>query len=60
MRPEWIIYKNEERIGQAVTWHRALDIVVKQEGLFHVDLWLSDYEVKFRQDDVYYKIIKER
>lgn len=60
MKPEWVIYKNDQRIGQAVTWHKALDIAVQVDAL-------SQYEVKQFSNIVYvyshltiYKIVKER
>lgn len=64
MKPEWVIYKNEQRIGQAVTWHKALDILVKQEklSLFTVSKFQQVYFV----NDLTYtqtatlKIVKER
>lgn len=33
MRPEWVIYKNDIRIGQAVTWHKALDVLINGEKI---------------------------
>lgn len=33
MKPNWTIFKNDRAIGQAITWHKALDILVIQEGL---------------------------
>ncbi len=31
--PEWTIYKDDRAIGQAKTWHGALDALCKAEGL---------------------------
>lgn len=61
MKPEWVIYKNEQKIGQAVTWHKALDILVKQEGLvgFECAVNASFVSVLLRQEGLIYKIIKE-
>lgn len=59
-KPEWIIYKDDQRIGQAVTWHKALDILVKQEGIRNTQIDINT-EIVFVQGGVgYFKIVKER
>jgi hypothetical protein len=62
MKPEWIIYKNEERIGQAITWHKALDILLKQEGItkFAIHMYTGAVFVESECGKQRYKIIKER
>lgn len=65
MKPEWVIYKNDERIGQSVTWHGALDVLVKQEGLteMHVSKLNAVVFVYFQIESEFntiYKIVKER
>lgn len=32
-RPEYIIYKGTERIGQAITWHHALNFLLCAESI---------------------------
>ena len=66
-RTEWIIYKNEQKIGQAITWHKGLDILVKQEGLSQVHLCINSNIITFvTQKESFsdqlnrYKIVKER
>ena len=61
MRPEWIIYKNEQRVGQALTWHQALDILVKSEGLSRYEVVHSVAEfISIKSSDKLYRIVKER
>ena len=60
MKPEWVIYKNNMRMGQAVTWHRALDVLVKQEGIksFRVEVFQERVFVVSNNES--YKLVKER
>lgn len=62
IKPEWIIYKEQRPIGQAVTWYRALDILVKLEGLdqFRVLKMAQLVTVEQINGMGYYKIVKER
>lgn len=60
--PQWTIYKNDFAIGQAKTWHKSLDILVKQEGLNDIGLMIySHFVIIFdhRLFHNHYKIQKE-
>lgn len=62
MKPEWIVYKNEQRIGQAITWHKALDVLIKQEPTDRYEI-IHHGQIIFINpaNRVYqYKIVKER
>lgn len=64
-RPEWIIYKNDHRIGQAISWHKALDVLVKQErlGEYTVKHYANNYivvTVRAIIETINYKIQNER
>lgn len=60
IKPEWIIYKEGQRIGQGITWHKALDVLIEQERLtsFYVDK-MSQY-ILINSGDFQYRIIKEQ
>ena len=62
MKPEYVIYKNNEKIGQAVTWHKALDILIIQEGLsnFRASFFQGIVLISQINNPQVYKIIKER
>ena len=62
MRPEWVIYKNEQRLGQSVTWHGALDVLMRAEGLttVEIDKYAQLVLVNRGSRDFNYKIVKER
>lgn len=36
MKPQWIIYKNDFAIGQAITWHKALSNLCITEHLDNI------------------------
>ncbi len=61
-RPQWTIYKNDQPIGQAVTWHKALDILMFTCGIIHVEVtrYPGIYIVKEYNKTDNYKIVKER
>lgn len=67
MKNQWTIYKNHQAIGQAVTWHKALDILVKQEGIngFHVNIYnqyifINEHTaITNPPPKIHYRIIKE-
>lgn len=61
--PEWVIYKNQDRLGQALTWHKALDNLVKQANLLTFRVWRqNETQIVFVETDGrdQYKIQKER
>lgn len=60
--PEWILYKEQNKIGQAKTWSRALEILCKLEGLNQFKVLLFGHIITVEQIDGfgYYKIVKER
>lgn len=64
MKPEWVIYKNDIRIGQAITWHKALDILIKTECIQSIQFIQYITSGLIVLVDVHtnknYKIIKER
>lgn len=62
MKPEWVIYKNGQRIGQAITWHKALDILIKQEKLNFLVLnsYSKAHFIKTTDQSNCYKILQER
>lgn len=62
MRPEWVIYKNEQRVSVAISWHKGLDVALKLAGVscYSVELWVSQVKVKFNFKNDKYEIIKER
>lgn len=62
MKPEWIIYKNDQKIGQAVTWYKALDNLMKSEGFERCEIWgLAPFKsIKSLPFGHVYKIVKER
>jgi hypothetical protein len=65
MKPCFIVYKNDFRIGQGVSWHKALDVLCKQEGFTNINVTLFNniYFVRpiERAEELAprYKIIKE-
>lgn len=58
MPPEWIIYKNEVRLGQAKTWHKALANLVRQEFLTELGKVFIFHGIVIIEGG--YRIIKER
>lgn len=63
MKPEWIIYKNEQRIGQALTWYKAIDILIKQEKCTYLEIIKYSKYVSIRnksENSQTYKIVQER
>lgn len=63
MKPEWIIYKNEQRIGQALTWHKALDILIEQCKITKLTIYkysrlISIFTPDHELDN--FKIVKEQ
>lgn len=64
MKPEWIIYKDDQKIGQAVTWHKALDILIILENIdfFAVEGFKGIIFVRNNRElenPIRYKIVKE-
>ena len=62
MKPNWVIYKDQRPIGEAITWHKALDILVKLEQLEQFKILKLSQLVTVEQINRmgYYKIVKER
>ncbi len=64
-RPEWVIYKNGQRLGTAVTWHKALANLIDMEPLNQIRLFRYSPSFFVIEDilgtaNITYKIIKER
>lgn len=61
MRPEWVVYKNEQRIGQATTWHKTLSILIEQEKIsyFVVNKYTKYIQIN-NGSQFSYKIRQER
>lgn len=61
MKPNWVIYQRDFKIGEAITWYKALDVLVKQEELtsYEVTHNLPEY-ITITVKGNYYKIIRER
>lgn len=61
-KPCWVVYKNDQRIGQAITWHGALDIAIKHSGLNYIGLNCMKQYYSFVDVDNNdsYKIVRER
>ncbi len=63
--PEWVIYKNDQRLGHAITWHKALDNLLHMELIKHCkfekygDLFLI-FDLGDSEQINRYKIVKER
>lgn len=62
MRPQWVIYKNEQRIGQGISWHKSLDVLVRQEKLnyFSIDFFSRIVFIHNADKSQSYKIVKEQ
>lgn len=64
MLPEWNIYKNDQKIGQTITWHKGLDLLIRSQlmshfkvekyGQFYLIIPIGCEEINR------YKIVKER
>lgn len=61
--PEWNIYKNDYKIGQAKTWHKALGILIDLDniGTYSVIMTCGHISVHTHErPTARYRIIKER
>ena len=64
LKPEWKIYKNDQCIGQAVTWHKALYNLTQIENLNwytvedHNGILFINSE-QHNTQEIKYKILKE-
>lgn len=59
MRPEWKILSKSFPIGQAVTWHKALNLLVEKEKLvdFNIKIYAKQY-ITISSEGNQYIIIK--
>lgn len=60
--PTWNIYKNDNLIGQAMTWYKALYVLTTQENLTHYEVtkiagFITVWDLN--NNGFYYKIEKE-
>lgn len=63
IKPEWNIYKNDIKIGQAITWHKALSNLLKLDNIhkYTVEHYAKELLFIKNWDGIYiYKIVKER
>lgn len=60
-KPEYIIYKNNYSIGQAITWHGALNLLVIAENLhnYAVEHHAQGYISVISENNTY-RIVQER
>lgn len=62
LKPDWIVYKNDIAICNGITWHKALDNLIKHEGFMTIELGIYSKVVYIsNKDNMHrYKIVKER
>ncbi len=61
VKAEWVIYKNNQPIGQAETWYKALGNLVSIEGinLLRINIVAGMVSIDTFDNNIY-KIVKER
>ncbi len=57
-KPAWTIYKQDYVLGGAITWHKALDILVKQEGLTNFTVIMYKQILSIYSGENHYQIIQ--
>ena len=61
--PQWTIYKNDQRTGQAITWHKALETLTRQEALSAYSIFHCYGYIRIEtnpETSTRYRIIKEQ
>lgn len=56
---QWTIYKNDQKIGQGKTWHKALDVLMVQDNIYVLNIRTGSGLVLVSTEVGNYKIVKE-